>query len=79
VSSGFAVQLAAPAEEAAALGLRDRARAAGFVAFVQRVETAEGVRYRVRLGPAADRAAAESLREAASQKLGIAGNVVAHP
>ena len=78
-ASGFAVQLAAPAEEAAALGLRDRARAAGFVAFVQRVDTAEGARFRVRLGPAADRSAAEALRESASQKLGIAGNIVSHP
>jgi DedD protein len=78
-ASGFAVQLAAPAEEAAALGLRDRARAAGFTAFVQRVDTAAGVRFRVRLGPTADRAAADALRDAASSKLGIAGNVVSHP
>jgi DedD protein len=78
-ASGFAVQLAAPAEEAAALGLRDRARAAGFTAFVQRVDTAEGVRYRVRLGPTADRAAADALRASASSKLGISGNVVSHP
>jgi cell division septation protein DedD len=78
-ASGFAVQLAAPAEEAAALGLRDRARAAGFTAFVQRVDTAAGARFRVRLGPTADRAAADALRDAASSKLGISGNVVSHP
>jgi len=78
-ASGFAVQLAAPAEEAAALGLRDRARAAGFTAFVQRVDTAAGARFRVRLGPTADRAAADALRESASAKLGISGNVVSHP
>jgi DedD protein len=78
-SSGYAVQLAAPAEEAAALGLRDRARAAGFTAFVQRVDTAEGARFRVRLGPTADRAAADALRDAANSKLGISGNVVSHP
>ena len=79
VASGFAVQLAAPAEESAALGLRDRARAAGFTAFVQRVDTAAGARFRVRLGPTADRAAADALRDSASAKLGIAGNVVSHP
>jgi cell division septation protein DedD len=78
-ASGFAVQLAAPAEEAAALGLRDRARSAGFTAFVQRVETAAGPRFRVRLGPTADRAAADALRDSANAKLGISGNVVSHP
>jgi DedD protein len=59
--------------------LRDRARAAGFAAFVQKVDTDAGARYRVRIGPAADRSAAEALRAAASDKLGIAGNVVTHP
>ncbi|MFT3807532.1 SPOR domain-containing protein [Arenimonas sp.] len=79
VSSGFAVQLAAPAEEAAATSLRDRARAAGFSSFVQRIETDSGVRYRVRVGPVADREAATSLRGELSQKLGINGNIVSHP
>jgi DedD protein len=78
-SSGFAVQLSAPSVEADANALRDRARAAGFAAFVQRVDTPTGVRYRVRLGPVADRAAAESLQADARSKLGIAGFVAAHP
>ena len=78
-SSGFAVQLSAPSVEADANALRDRARAAGFPAFVQRVDTPNGVRYRVRLGPVADRAAAESLQADAKAKLGVAGFVAAHP
>jgi DedD protein len=78
-TSGFAVQLAAPAEESAALSLRDRARAAGFSAFVQRVDTVDGTRFRVRAGPVADHNAAEVMRDAISQKLGISGNIVAHP
>ena len=78
-SSGFAVQLSAPSVEADANSLRDRARAAGFPAFVQRVDTPTGARYRVRLGPVADRAAAESLQGDARSKLGMAGIVVAHP
>lgn len=78
-ASGFAIQLAAPAEEQAAIALRDRARAAGFSSFVQRVDTDAGVRYRVRVGPVADRDAATAMREAVSQKLGISGNIVAHP
>lgn len=78
-SSGFVVQLSAPSVEADANALRDRARAAGFPAFVQRVDTPNGVRYRVRLGPVADRAAAESLQADAKAKLGVAGFVAAHP
>jgi DedD protein len=79
ISSGFAVQLAAPAEESAAMSLRDRARAAGFAAFVQRVDTVDGARFRVRAGPVADHNAAEVMRDSISQKLGITGNIVAHP
>ena len=77
--TGHAVQLAAPANEKEALALRDKARAAGFVAFVQRVETPDGVRFRVRLGPENDRVAAEKLRDAAAQKLGLTGIIVRHP
>lgn len=77
--SGFAVQLAAPAKEIDALALRDRARAAGFTAFVQPVDTDAGVRYRVRVGPVADRVAAEQLRDSVNAKLGSKGIVVPHP
>jgi DedD protein len=78
-ASGFAVQLSAPASETDANALRDRARGAGFAAFVQRVDSTTGVRYRVRLGPSADRAAAEAMQADAKAKLGIAGIVVATP
>lgn len=78
-ASGFAVQLAAPSVEADANALRDKARAAGFSSFVQRVETEGGVRYRVRVGPVADRSAAESLRDSVNQKLGASGIVVPNP
>jgi cell division septation protein DedD len=79
VVSGFAVQLAAPASEADANALRDRAHAAGFAAFVQRVDTDAGVRYRVRVGPVADRVAAEQLRDSVNAKLGSKGIIVPHP
>ena len=78
-SAGFAVQLSAPSVEADALALRDRARAQGFNSFVQRIETESGVRYRVRVGPVADRSAAESLRDAVNAKLGSKGIIVANP
>ena len=79
VVSGFAVQLAAPANEADANALRDRAHAAGFSAFVQRVETDAGVRFRVRVGPVTDRVAAEQLRDSVNAKLGSKGIIVPHP
>jgi cell division septation protein DedD len=76
---GFAVQLSAPAVEADAIALRDKARAQGFSAFVQPVETDGGRRFRVRLGPVADRAEALALRDSAASKLGSKGIVVANP
>jgi cell division septation protein DedD len=79
LNSGFAVQLSAPSVEADANALRDRARNAGFSSFVQRVDTEAGVRFRVRVGPVADRSAAETLRDAVNGKLGSKGIVVANP
>ena len=76
---GFAVQLSAPSVEAEANALRDKARAQGFNAFVQPVETDGGRRYRVRVGPVADRAAAEALRDEVAGRLGNKGIVVANP
>ena len=77
--TGFAVQLSAPSAESDANAMRDRARAQGLNAFVQPVETDSGRRYRVRLGPVADRAAAQSLQEEAGAKLGNKGIIVTNP
>jgi DedD protein len=79
VERGFAVQLGAFSNQADAQALVARARAAGFVAFDQRVPTANGVLWRVRLGPVADRPAADRMRGEAGTRLGITGNVVPHP
>ena len=76
---GFAVQLSAPSVEAEANALRDRARAQGFSAFVQPVETDGGRRYRVRVGPVADRAAAEALRDEVAGRMGSKGIIVSNP
>lgn len=77
---GFAVQLGALSSEADASALRDRARAAGFVAFHQRINTDRGAVWRVRVGPEADRAAADRLREQVASKLGLTDAiVVSHP
>ena len=77
---GFAVQLGALSSEADANALRDRARAAGFVAFHQRVNTDRGAVWRVRVGPEADRAAADRLRDSVRGKLALPDAfVVPHP
>lgn len=77
---GFAVQLGALSSEADANALRDRARAAGFVAFHQRVNTDRGAVWRVRVGPEADRAAADRLRASVIEKLGLKDAIVVpHP
>jgi len=77
---GFAVQLGAFSTEADASALRDRARSAGFVAFHQRVATDSGTVWRVRVGPEADRAAAERLRGAIADSLGLRETIiVTHP
>ena len=79
VSSGFSVQLEALSDNAKAEEMRNRARSLGFNAFVKRVETEKGVLYSVRLGPVADREAANKLRDEAAQKLGKTGIVKTHP
>ena len=76
---GFAVQLGAFADPAAATALRDKARAAGLSAFTETIKTAEGPRTRVPVAPVADRADAEKLRAQAQAKLGVGGMVRPHP
>lgn len=78
-ASGFSVQLEALSDKAKAEEMRNRARSLGFNAFVKRVETEKGVLYSVRLGPVADRDAANKLRDEATQKLGKTGIVKIHP
>jgi cell division septation protein DedD len=76
---GFAVQLGAFGNAAEAAKLRDRARAAGFDVFVEEVRTDKGTLSRVRIGPVADRADADRLRERAASQLGVSGLVRPHP
>jgi len=78
-SSGFSVQLEALSDNAKAEEMRNRARSLCFNAFVKRVETEKGVLFSVRLGPVADRDAANKLRDEATQKLGKTGIVKTHP
>lgn len=76
---GYAVQLGAFGNAEEAAKLRDRARAAGFSAFVEQVRTDKGTLNRVRIGPVADRADADRLRGQAASQLGVNGLVRPHP
>jgi DedD protein len=71
----FAVQTAAPANEKAARDLVDRLKKAGFTAYTEKVETKDGPRYRVRVGPYATREDADKAR-ARLKSQGFGGNIV---
>lgn len=72
----FAVQAAAPASEKAARELVERLKKGGFTTYTEVVETKDGVRHRVRIGPYATREDAEKAR-ARLKAQGINGNLVA--
>ena len=76
---GFAVQLGAFGSAAEADKLRDRARGAGFSAFVEQVRTDKGVLNRVRVGPVASRGDADQLKAQVASRLGVSGIVRPHP
>lgn len=78
-SVGFAVQLGAFGNAAEANKLRDRARAAGFSAFVESVRTGQGTLSRVRIGPVSTRADADQLKAQVAARLGMSGLVQSHP
>ncbi|WP_394695345.1 SPOR domain-containing protein [Pseudoxanthomonas japonensis] len=77
--TGFAVQLGAFSNAADANALRDRARGAGFSAFVEQVRTDKGTLSRVRVGPVANRADADRLKAQVASKIGVDGMVRPHP
>jgi len=77
--TGFAVQIGAFADAAAATALRDKLRAAGFNAFTDSVDTNGGRRTRVRVGPVMTRAEADALKAQVKAKAGVDGMVRPHP
>ncbi len=76
--AGFAVQVGVFSREDNANALRERLRGAGFSAWVERV-SGESAAWRVRVGPEADRAAAERLRRALHERMQLQGMIVTHP
>lgn len=69
------VQAGAMASEGAAQELANRLTKSGLSPFVERTETSDGVRFRVRLGPFASRGEAERSR-ARLRALGVHSNIV---
>lgn len=77
--AGWAVQLGSFSAAGNADALASRMREAGFEAFVQRIQASNGTMYRVRVGPVADRDAAEALAVRVRERSGEPAVVVEHP
>ncbi len=75
----WAVQVGSFSKRNNAMRLRDKLRKAGYRAYVEKVSTAKGVVYRVRVGPEIKRSRAESRRKAIDEKFNLKGIVVSHP
>jgi DedD protein len=71
----FVVQIGAFAETAAVRDVRSKAQKAGLVTFTQTVDTADGKRTRVRVGPFASREEAEKAA-AQAKAAGLGGSVL---
>jgi len=78
-AGGWAVQLGAFKSEAEANKLRDRVRTVSIASFVDRSGSGDQTLWRVRAGPYADRAGAESARATLKQKLQTDGVIVTQP
>ncbi len=74
----WALQLGSFSSSVNALALQDKARKAGFSAYVEKVKAGQGTSYRVRVGPESSRERADALREKVRDKLGMNGMVVPH-
>jgi DedD protein len=77
--SGWVVQLGSFGQQANALGLRDKLRAAGYRSFVEPVKAGGSTSYRVRVGPEVKREAAEALAAKIQQQMNIKGLVQQYP
>lgn len=75
----WAVQLGSFSAADNAEALAEQFRSRGFDVFVQRVDVATGVMYRVRVGPTADRESAAALAARVERATGERPVVVPHP
>lgn len=74
----WALQLGSFTSSVNALALQEKARKAGFRAYVEKVKGEQGTSYRVRIGPESSRERADALREQVQAKLKMKGIVVPH-
>ncbi len=74
----WVVQLGSFSSEQNALALRDRLRAKGYPAFVERIAEGEGAAIRVRIGPELLRSNAEALQQKLEQEMKLKGIVMRH-
>ncbi|HUL66368.1 MAG TPA: SPOR domain-containing protein [Burkholderiaceae bacterium] len=75
-NSRIVLQAAALSTDAAAQDLSERLRKAGFATFTEKVDTADGVRFRVRVGPYATRDEAQRA-QARLRSMGVSATLVA--
>lgn len=77
-AEAWAVQLGSFSSSVNAITLQEKARKAGFRAYVEKVKGEQGSSYRVRIGPESSRERADALRERVRDKLKMSGMVVPH-
>jgi DedD protein len=75
----WALQVGSFNEESNARVLRDRMRARGYAAYIDKQKSSSGMHYRVRIGPELDRSRIDKLREQVLKQEKIKGMVVNHP
>jgi DedD protein len=77
--TGWSVQVGAYKAQADANAQRDKLRGGGFAAYVDVLRAEGSTLYRVRVGPEAQRADADKLRDALRARFDLNGNVVTQP
>ncbi len=75
--SGWVVQVGSFSSQSNAMALREKLRANGFNAFVERVD-AGNVVYRVRVGPELKKTQAQVVKESLKEKMALDGLVIRH-
>lgn len=76
--NAWVVQVGSFSNSANALKLRDKLRAKGYTAFVEKLDGSEGASYRVRVGPELKREIADSLRDKLQQQMKLKGIVMGY-
>jgi DedD protein len=74
----WVVQVGSFAQSDNALALRDKLRAKGFTAFVEKLKTDTGTVYRVRIGPELKRESAEEQLQRLQRDMKMKGIVIGH-